>query len=82
MPTIGSHSTIDSPEPVSRVTPPKITMANTSAQQVSNHQAMGRSCDSGTTVIMISGPEWAGYVSVSPQRAPMLMLLWTDSKSA
>ncbi len=26
---IGAHSTIDSPEPVSRVTPPTITMQNT-----------------------------------------------------
>ena len=39
MPTIGCHSTIDSPECVSRVTPPTTTIANTSAQQTSSQIA-------------------------------------------
>ena len=39
VPMIGCHSTIDSPEWVSRVTPPTTTMANTSAQQASSHAA-------------------------------------------
>src|SRR5207253_10804167 len=41
-PTMGCHSTIESPECVSRVTPPTTTMANTSAQQASSHKATGR----------------------------------------
>ena len=42
MPTIGCHSTIDSPECVSRVTPPTTIIANTSAQQTKSHAATGR----------------------------------------
>src|SRR5687768_3598914 len=41
VPTMGCHSTMDSPEWVSRVTPPTTTMANTRAQQTSNQMAMG-----------------------------------------
>ena len=42
VPTIGCHSVIDSPECVSRVTPPMTTIANTSAQQVNSHVATAR----------------------------------------
>ena len=42
-PTIGCHSTIDSPEWVRRVMPPTTTIANTSAQQASSQAAMTRS---------------------------------------
>ena len=35
------HSTIESPELVSRVTPPTTTMANTMAQQINNQIAIG-----------------------------------------
>src|SRR5207342_1690651 len=41
-PTIGCHSTMESPECVSRVTPPTTTIAKTSAQQASSHHATGR----------------------------------------
>jgi len=40
VPTSGCHSTIESPESVSRVTPPTTTMANTRAQQPNNQAAM------------------------------------------
>ncbi len=36
----GSHSTIDSPEPVKRVTPPSMTMAKMLAQQIKSQIAM------------------------------------------
>ena len=40
MPNIGAHSTMESPEPVSRVTPPRIIMPNIVAQQTSSQIAM------------------------------------------
>src|SRR6266516_2743817 len=42
-PTIGRHSTMESPEWVSRVTPPTTTIANTSAQQASGDGALAAS---------------------------------------
>ena len=36
---MGAHSTIDKPEPVNRVRPPRMTIANTSPQQISSHVA-------------------------------------------
>jgi hypothetical protein len=36
---IGRHSAIDKPDPVSRVKPPRTTIANTSPQQTSNQVA-------------------------------------------
>ena len=39
VPTSGCHSTIDSPEWVSRVTPPTTTIANTIAAHTSSHAA-------------------------------------------
>ena len=39
IPMMGRQSTIESPDPVSLVTPPKITIENTSAQQDNNHFA-------------------------------------------
>ena len=39
VPTIGCHSTIESPECVRRVMPPTTTIANTSAQHTSSHAA-------------------------------------------
>ena len=41
-PEIGSQATIESPEPVSLVTPPSTTIAKTSAQQTSSQTAMAR----------------------------------------
>ena len=38
---MGFYSTMESPESVSRVTPPTTTMANTKAQQTSNQIATG-----------------------------------------
>ncbi len=40
-PTSGCHSTMESPEWVSRVAPPTTTMAKTSAQQARSHAATG-----------------------------------------
>ena len=40
MPMIGAHSTMESPEPVSRVTPPRIIMPKIVAQQTSSQMAM------------------------------------------
>ena len=37
---IGSHCTMESPEPVSRVTPPRIIMAKMVAQHTSSQMAM------------------------------------------
>jgi hypothetical protein len=42
---IGRHSAIDRPDPVKRVTPPSTTIANTSAQQISNQVATARFVD-------------------------------------
>jgi hypothetical protein len=42
VPTMGCHSVIDSPECVSRVTPPTTTIANTSAQHASSQAMTGR----------------------------------------
>ncbi len=42
MPMMGFQSTMDRPEPVSRVTPPSTTMAKTSPQQTNNHKARER----------------------------------------
>lgn len=42
VPTIGCHSTIESPEWVRRVTPPTTTIAKTRAQQTSSHAATAR----------------------------------------
>ena len=42
MPLTGFHSTMDSPEWVSRVTPPRTTMTKTMAQQVSSQKAIRR----------------------------------------
>lgn len=39
---MGLHSAIDSPDPVSRVTPPSTTIANTSAQQTNSQVAIAR----------------------------------------
>ena len=39
---MGCHSVIDSPECVSRVTPPTTTIANTSAQQINSQAAIVR----------------------------------------
>ena len=47
VPTIGCHSVIDSPECVSRVTPPTTTIANTSAQQTNSQAATGDSSGRG-----------------------------------
>src|SRR5512135_534855 len=47
VPTIGCHSVIDSPEWVSRVTPPTTTIANTSAQQTNSQAATGRRASEG-----------------------------------
>ena len=47
VPTIGCHSTIDSPEWVRRVTPPTTTIANTSAQQTRSHATTARGDDAG-----------------------------------
>ena len=41
----GRQSTIDRPEPVSRVKPPSTTIANTIAHSRSNHLATARSPD-------------------------------------
>src|SRR5690606_3697762 len=46
-PVTGFHSTMDRPEPVRRVTPPRITMANTRAQQTSSQPARARSWGKG-----------------------------------
>ena len=40
MPMIGAHSTMESPEPVRRVTPPRIIIPNITAQQASSQMAM------------------------------------------
>ena len=37
---IGAHSTMDKPEPVRRVTPPRIIMPKMTTQQDSNQMAM------------------------------------------
>ena len=37
---IGAHSTMESPEPVSRVTPPRMIMPKMVAQQISNQAAI------------------------------------------
>ncbi len=37
---IGFHSTMDSPDSVSRVTPPSTTMINTITQQMNNQSAV------------------------------------------
>ena len=44
MPVMGRQSTIESPDPVSLVTPPNTTIANTSAQHTSSHLATALSC--------------------------------------
>src|SRR3972149_6944201 len=41
-PMMGSHSTIERPERVRRVTPPRTTLMKTSAQQAKNHRTMRR----------------------------------------
>jgi hypothetical protein len=41
-PIIGRQSTIDNPEPVNRVTPPRITMKKTMTQQVRSHFATAK----------------------------------------
>ena len=38
-----AEATMESPEPVRRVTPPSTTMAKTSTQHTNNHQPIGRS---------------------------------------
>ena len=40
MPMIGAHSTMERPDPVSLVTPPRMIMPNITAQQASNQMAM------------------------------------------
>src|SRR5438105_2329165 len=75
-PTSGCHSTIESPECVRRVIPPTTTIANTSAQQASNHTETAR-CGSleesagievGIVPDLDGGPHqgWGGSTSGSP----------------
>ena len=44
VPTIGFHSVIDRPEPVSRVAPPTLTIRNTSAATASSHTRTPLTC--------------------------------------
>jgi hypothetical protein len=43
---------MDSPDPVRRVTPPSTTIANTMAQQISNHNAMARCAAVGSAEVL------------------------------
>src|SRR6266566_2680234 len=51
MPTTGSHSVIDSPDKVSRVTPPITTMTKIIPQQHSSQTAIGRKPPSNEPVL-------------------------------
>jgi len=75
IPKIGSHSTIESPEPVSRVMPPSTTMAKTRPAHRASHSATARRWEgvAGPAALAISAVLVKGRRDRSTARRPRIV---------